>query len=109
MAKLLFDRQWLPVTSVNHTDGVKPIDTFISFLTLEAVTVAQRAANYYLQKIYNEKTKLINTTNKEKKQSNVDIIIRAIENRPDNMIHRFQINMPCAQRRDYCTHKTQLK
>ena len=64
---------------------------------IERITLSFRKGNYF-QKASNEKSKLFNTTTNEKKQPNVDMTIRAIENRQDHMIHRVHINMQYMQK-----------
>ena len=88
LTHLIFDKQ---LSSTNNQTN--SIDQFIEDITKETISTAETIAEHYVQKVNDEKTKILNNQEKFKKPPTVDTIITAIENRQLNMVQRAQSNI----------------
>ncbi len=86
---LIFDKQ-LSSTAILSTNSV---DQFIEDITKQTIFAVETITEYYIQKVKDEKTKILNNREKFKKPPTVDTIITAIENRQMNMIQCAQYNI----------------
>jgi len=86
---LIFDKQ-LSSTTVLSTNSV---DQFIEDITKQTISAVETITEHYIQKVKDEKTKILNNREKFKKPPTVDTIITAIENRQMNMTQRAQYNI----------------
>ncbi|CAF1459883.1 unnamed protein product [Adineta steineri] len=86
---LIFDKQ-LSSTATHQTNS---IDQFIEDIIMKTISTAETIGENYVQKVNNEKQKLLNNQEKFKKPPTVDSVITAIENRQLNMIQRAQYNV----------------
>ncbi|CAF1588554.1 unnamed protein product, partial [Adineta steineri] len=81
---LIFDKE-LPAAT-NHQ--ANSIDQFIEDIVMKTISTAETIVENYVQKVNNEKQKVLNNQEKFKKPPTVDSVITAIENRQLNMIQR---------------------
>ncbi|CAF1427977.1 unnamed protein product [Adineta steineri] len=86
---LIFDKQLSSAT--NHQTN--SIDQFIEDIIMKTISTAETIVENYVQKVNNEKQKVLNNQEKFKKPPTVDSVITAIENRQLNMIQRAQYNV----------------
>ncbi len=81
-------------STINLTNnGTNPIDQFIEYLAQQTISIAEKIAQHYIEKVNDEKKKILNNREKFKKPPTVDTIITAIENRQINMVQRAQCNI----------------
>jgi hypothetical protein len=92
---LIFDKVLsLPTSTADITiNQTETIETFINDLALRTIFLAEEIAQSYVEKVNNEKTKLLNNGKKFQRPLVSDTIISAIENRQINMIQRAQYNI----------------
>jgi hypothetical protein len=72
---------------------VKLAVAFIEDLTKQTISTAEAIAQGYMQKVNDEKRKILNNQEKFQKPPSVATIITAIENRQMNMVQRAQYNI----------------
>jgi putative ribosome biogenesis GTPase RsgA len=87
----MFDQQFSVSTMNNETTSI--IDQFIKVIAQQTISSAETIAQQYLQKVIDEKQKILNNRDKFQKPPSVDTIITSIENRQNNMIQRMQYNI----------------
>lgn len=89
----MFDQQ-LSVSTINSTNSTVTsiTDKFIQLVAQQTISSAEIIAQEYLQKVIDEKQKILNNQGKFKKSPTVHTVITSIENRQLNMIHRAQYN-----------------
>jgi hypothetical protein len=81
-------------STINLTNnGTNPTDQFIENLTQQTISTAEKIAQHYVEKVNNEKKKILNNREKFKKPPTIDNIIIGIENRQMNMVQRAQCNI----------------
>jgi hypothetical protein len=90
---LIFDKQFSSTTIHSTNNQTNSTDQFIEDITKHTICTAETIAEYYVQKVNNEKTKLLKNQEKFKKPPTVDTTITAIENRQLNMVQRAQYNI----------------
>jgi hypothetical protein len=81
----------MPSTIIHSTNNQKnSIDQFIEHIMKQTISTAEIIAERYVQKVTDEKKKILNNQEKFKKPPTVDTIITVIENRQLNMVQRAQ-------------------
>ncbi|CAF4280786.1 unnamed protein product, partial [Adineta steineri] len=88
-AHLIFDKELSSAT--NHQTN--SIDQFIEDIIMKTIYTAETIAENYVQKVNNERQKVLNNQEKFKKPPTVDSVITAIENRQLNMVESAQYNI----------------
>jgi putative ribosome biogenesis GTPase RsgA len=90
----MFDQQF-SVSTMNlmNNETTSIIDQFIKVIAQQTISSAETIARQYLQKVIDEKQKILNNRDKFQKPPSVDTIITSIENRQNNMIQRMQYNI----------------
>jgi hypothetical protein len=85
----MFDQQ--PITTIHQQyDTSKIISKLKNNLTEQKILKAEELAQTYIQKVIDEKNKLFKTKEKLENQTVFDNIVKAIENRINNMIQRAE-------------------
>ncbi len=87
--QLMFDQQ--PITTIHQQyDTSNIISKLKNNLTEQTMLKAEELAQTYIQKVIDEKNKLFKTKEKLENQTVFDNIVKAIENRINNMIQRAE-------------------
>jgi hypothetical protein len=85
----MFDQQ--PITTIHQQyDTSNIISKLKNNLTEQTMLKAEELAQTYIQKVIDEKNKLFKTKEKLENQTVFDNIVKAIENRINNMIQRAE-------------------
>ncbi|CAF4003077.1 unnamed protein product, partial [Rotaria sordida] len=85
LVQLLFNQPWL--STIAQTTS---ISTFIHDLSLQAISMTEKIAINFMEKVIMEKEKLVHRGKKFNKPPCIDAILAAIGNRQTNMVRRVQ-------------------
>ncbi|CAF4921507.1 unnamed protein product [Rotaria sp. Silwood1] len=89
----LVDRKWITLGNDITDSHTKIVDTFISDLMQQIIRTAEATANQYVERIKVYNNTILSNKTTFKKPPTVHNLLKAIEARQQNMIHRVQLNM----------------